>query len=359
MRDLFKSMICAASVALLFVSCNSDDDDTKTTEPLGDYETGIFVTSEGGSVSGTVDFISEDFSSVENGVYQNVNGENLGTYLESAYFDDETAYVVVDNASTIYAVNKYTFEKIGTITTGLSMPRFMTVSDGKGYVTNWGDPYDSTDDFVAVVNLESLAVESTIAVGEGPERILSYDGKVYVTHKGGYNTNNIVSVIETSSETVSTIEVEDKPDEIFVNDAGDIVVLSHGATLYDASWNYIGDTVGAISKIDPSNNTLELSLEFVEGSHPGLMYYYKGVLYYELSGTVYTMSDSDTALPTTGILDLGGIYAYGMAVDDNNLYVINASFSEMSDLIVYDLNSLTEAYTFDVGLGASKIYFAN
>ncbi|WP_281765658.1 YncE family protein [Neptunitalea lumnitzerae] len=357
MRDLFKGVALFFAAAIVFTSCNDNDDNIVQTEPLGDYEEGIFVTSEGGSISGSVDFIASDFSVSENSIYANVNNEELGTYFQSAYFDGDYAYLVVDNANTITVVNRYTFEKVGTIT-GLLMPIYMTVADGKGYVTNWGDPFNATDDFIAVVNLENFAVESTISVGEGPQQLVATDGQLFVTHLGGYSSNNIVSVIDLADNTVSTITVEDNPDDIVVNNAGEVVVLSQGATLYDANWNPIGDTVGSISFINTSTLAVDNSFAFAEGNHPSLMAYNNGVLYYVLNGSVYSMTDAATELPTSADLTLdASVYAYGMAVDNNNLYILNASFTELSDLLVYDLGTFTETYSFEVGLGASHVYF--
>ncbi len=48
----------------------------------------------------------------------------------------------------------------------------MTFANGKGYVTDWGDGGSATDDVVAIINLATNTVESSISVGEGPEQII-------------------------------------------------------------------------------------------------------------------------------------------------------------------------------------------
>jgi hypothetical protein len=349
-----KIILSIIAMSFLVLSCSTDDD-TIIAEPLGDYENGIIVSAEGGPSS--ISFISEDFSTVENGVYFNVNNETLGVYLQSLGFNDTNAYIVTDNANTINVVNRYTFKKVGSITTGLDTPRYIAFLNGKGYVTNWGDPYDTTDDYIAIVNLETNTVEGSIPVGEGPERILIHNDKIFVSHKGGYNSNNIISVINATTKAVETITVNDNPDEIIIDNAGNLVVLSEGATLYDTNWNYIGQTNGAITKINVANNSIISTLTMDSGFNPSLMDYNNGKLYYVVSGKVYSMIDSATSLPTEPIINLTASYAYGLAVNDNKLFVTDASFTGQSDLIVYDLTSNSELDTFKVGLGASKIYF--
>ena len=75
------------------------------------------------------------------------------------------------------------------------------------------------------------------------------------------------------------------------------------------------------------------------------------------SNKVYSLIDSDAVLPTSAILDLTVGFAYGMAVENNSLYINDASFSGQSTFLVYNLNSLTQTNSFDVALAASKIYF--
>ncbi|UKM64680.1 cell surface protein [Flavobacteriaceae bacterium GSB9] len=350
MKNIFLSII---AMSFLVFSCSEDNDDNLQSK--GDYENGILVSGEGGPSS--VSFISNDFLTIENGIYYNINNESLGVYLQSIGFNDDMAYIITDNANTINVVNRYTFEKLGTITTDLSTPRYMAFANGKGYVTNWGDGMVATDDFIAVVDLATNSVESTIPVGEGPEQILVYGDKIYVSHKGGYSSNNIISVIDIASNNIETIIVNDNPDEMIIDNLGNLVVLCGGATEYDSNWNVVGHTEGSVTKIDLSNNTVISTLALENGVHPSLMDYDNGVLYYVASGNLFGLTDSDTALPSESVMPLTASYAYGMAVKDNTLYVTDASFTGQSDLIVYDLSSKSEIGTYKVGLGASKIYF--
>ncbi|MDX1279127.1 YncE family protein [Oceanihabitans sediminis] len=350
MKNIFLPLL---ALLILTFSCSSDDDTfyEEVVIPKGAYENGIIVSSEGGPSS--ISFISEDLSSSENNIYFNVNNEDLGVYLQSVGFHNDLAYIITDTNHTITIVNRNTFEKVGTITTGLQTPRYISFLNGKAYVSNWGDSADGTDDFVAVLDLSSNTVENTIPVGEGPEQVLANGDKVFVSHKGGWGTNNIVSIIDANSNIVDTITVNDNPDEMIINNAGELVVLSSGKEAWTGT-----ETLGAIAKIDVNNNTVISNFEFEMGVHPNLMDYANGTLYFQTSeNKIYTMADTDTALPTTSTIDLTTAYTYGMAVKGDRLFVADASFSSQSEVVVYDLPSATETHSFSAGIGASKIYF--
>lgn len=348
-----KVILSIIAMSLFVLSCSNDDDITSTVL-LGAYENGILVSGEGGP-AGSVSFISSDFSTTENEIYFNVNDEALGVYLQSIGFNGNLAYIVTDTANSITVVDRYTFDKVATITTGLSTPRFISFANGKGYVTNWGDPNVTTDDFVAIIDLASYTVASTIMVGEGPEQLISNSEKMFVSHKGGYNTNHIISAINLSNNTVETITVNDVPDEMAFDSTGNLVVLNAGT---DISWtNPPVETEGSISRINVNDNTVISNIEFPAGAHPSLMAYNNGTTYYILNNSVYGLADADTSLPSSPIFDLTVSYAYGMAIKDNLLYVTDASFTEQSELLIYDLSTGSEINSFNVGIGASKIYF--
>ena len=351
---LNKLLIALFIGSILFTSCSSDDDGNL---PRGDYDRGILISGEGsGAGTGSISFVSNDLSTTENLIYKKVNNAELGVFLQSLAFDDERAFIIVDNASTITVVDRFTFEELGKIATGLDVPRYMTIADNKGYVTNWGSTASATDDFIAVINLETFSVESTIAISNGPERIIAENGKLYVSHKGAFTTNNIISIIDIATNTIEEVIVKDNPDELFFNTTGDLVVLSEGRTLFDASFNVIGHTLGAISTIDVNTLAVISELEFADAEHPSLMVLDGSTIYYALNGAIYTMPESASALPATSIISSTG-FLYGMEVENDLAYTLNASFTDVSKLNVYSLNTNQITFSTDVALGASKIYF--
>ncbi|MFD1294044.1 YncE family protein [Lutibacter holmesii] len=348
-----KFLLSIFLLSVLFVSC---DDDDEPQLPKGDYENGIIISGEG-VATGSVYFVSDDYVTTESLIYKNVNGADLGVYLQSISFDDDYAYIIVDNQNTIVVVDRYTFEYVGEITTDLILPRYMVIEDGIGYATNWGSTYDATDDFVAVIDLDAFEVTSTIPVGNGPERIVEENGKLYVSHKGAWSTNNIVTVIDIDTQATSEITVGDNPDELFVNNSGDLVVLSEGRTIYDENWNWLGQTDAVITTIDTNSDTVSSELAFPSGSNPSLMVEDDSYIYYNLGSSIYKMDVSATSLPTTALLETEAAYLYGLEVEDDSVYTLDANFSGESKMNVFSLSTGAKTNTTAAPVGASKIYF--
>lgn len=350
-----KLTFLALAIGLIFTACTTDNNDVD--EIKGDYDNGIIILNEGNFFQGnaSVSYVSNDYSIVENNVFNNVNSALLGDTAQSIAFTDDLAYIVVNVSQKIEVVDRYTFKTVATIDTGLTNPRYMAFANGKGYVTDWGDGGSATDDVVAVINLSTNSVESTISVGEGPEQILAKDGKLFVSHKGGWSTNNIVSVITIATNAVQTITVNDVPDEMIINKAGNLVVLCEGATLYDANWTPTGHTDGSLVKINMSTNAIISTLSFNNGIYPSLMAYNDGKLYYQAGSKIYSLTDSSTSLPTTSILNDS---FYGMSVNNNTLYGTKTDFTAgTGEMLIYDLSTNTLNTTKSLKVGAAKIYF--
>lgn len=340
------------SGVLFFTSCNKEE--VLPEQPKGAYEKGILVSGEGsGANSGTISFISKDLSKSENKIFKKVNKADLGVYLQSLSFDNDRAYIVVDNQNKVTVVNRYTFEKLGSVTSDLVKPRFMTVSNGKGYITNWGDTGKNDDDFVAVVNLQTFKVEKTIPVALGPERIIAKGDKLFVSHKGGFGYNNKVSVIDTKlQKVIKEVVVNYIPDELFVNTDGNVVVLCEGK----AAWTK-DETQASISTINLSDYSVS-KLDFPTGVHPSQFVLEGNKMYYNIGKKVFETNVAVTSLPTTPLFEADTKYFYGLGVKDKNVYVADGGdFKSNGKLLVYDLSTKKKVKDFSVSLGASKIYF--
>ena len=54
---------------------------------------------------------------------------------------NDRGYIVVNNSNKIVVVNQYTMEKEAVIEgNSIVNPRFFVANNGKGYISNWGDP---------------------------------------------------------------------------------------------------------------------------------------------------------------------------------------------------------------------------
>jgi len=333
-------------------SCSNDDEEFQ--EPMGDYANGILVSNEGpfSNGTGTVTFISEDLSVVNNGIYKMTNDEDLGNVVQSIGFTENEAFIVANVSNKINVVNRYTFEKIASITDGLNNPRYFIEANGKGYVTNWGDTADETDDFVAIINLQNYTVEGTISVIFGPEAILAKDNTVYVAHQGAWGQNNKVSVINTTSnELIKTLTVGDVPNSMQLDASGNLWVLASGKPAYTGD-----ETAGVLTKINTGTNEVDNSFQFETTQHPSSLNLDAGILYYRLGDTVFEQSLSATSLNMETVLE--GVSFYTMVVNNGRLYGTDAGdYASNGTLTVYDLNTELTIKALTVGIIPGGIYF--
>ncbi|WP_313113140.1 DUF5074 domain-containing protein [Aequorivita sediminis] len=351
MKTIKKSIFFALTT-LFFVACSSDDDIQPDYEPA-EYENGVLVTNEGPFMngSGSITYISNDYATVSQNIYRTVNGNELGNIVQSMGFNNENAYIVVNNSNKIMVANRYSFEAIDSITTGLVNPRFFESIDGnKGYVTNWGDPNDNSDDYVAVVDLRTNEISANISVGFGPEKMISHNNKVYVAHQGGYGQNNLISVI--SGTTVeSTITVGDVPNSMVVKD-NNLYVLCGGMPSYAGT-----ETAGSLVKIDLSSGQVSETFAFETTQHPSNLTIDGDNLFYSLDGKVYKVNASSVTLPGIDIIEG---YFYALQANDGKLYATDAGdFASKGSLYIYDLSTNQQIQDFQTGIVPGGIYFNN
>lgn len=346
-----------AMTALLFTSCNNDDDDNSL--PKGEiYSHGVFVLNEGGFGAGnsSVSFI-DGLSYIYHNVFETANGRSLGDVGQDIYFKDENGYIVMNGSNTVEVVKRFTFESIGTVSSGLSNPRYIVVSDNKAYVSNWGEGMDPDDDYIAVIDLNSYTVESTISVAEGPEKMLVKDNKVFVAHQGGWGYGNTVSVINTSNNTVeASIEVGDIPHSMAIH-GNKLFVLSSGK----AEWTG-EESNGELTIIDAGSNSVTNRLEFAEGKHPTHLSLYDGYLYYTVDDEVYLANPGLNSLPGAPLfstLDQGVFSAYGFTVSKGHIFISDAG-DYVSNGMVYIYKTDGEfEMSYEAGLLPSGFEFNN
>ena len=355
----FKHYFSLLALIFLLNSC-SDDEDCCVIPPGEDkeaFEEGIFVLNEGnfGSGNSTVSFIDEETGEVQSQIFNSVNGTSLGDTAQSIYLSEELAFVILNVSNTIEIVNRNTFETVGQISENLQNPRFATVSGNSLYVSNWGDATNPDDDYVAVFNLSDYSFDSSIAVAEGPEKILSSNGSIYTAHKGGYNFNNIISVINTSTNVVSTeIEVGDVPTSMIV-DGSNLIVLSAGKPSYADV-----ETAGSISVVDMNVNAILNSAEFPTSSiHPGNLVQSDDRFYFTVGKAVYEyLSGGD--LPSGPKFRLEDVESlYGFNARNGMLYAAsaNASFTGNGQVFVYDASNGSLLNSYEVGINPNGVYF--
>lgn len=351
-----KMAVITALTALFFTSCSNDETTTPVELPLGSYDNGALILNQGnfGTPNSTLSYVSNDLGKFQHDIFEIVNpDETLGDTGQDLGFYGNKAYIVVNNSNKIEVVNRYTMKHIASITLGLSNPRYIAFYNGKGYVTNWGDGGSNTDDFVAVINLNTNTVSSTIPVAEGPERIVAENNKLYVAHKGGYNFGNTVSVINPVNNAVTPITVGDVPNSL-VENSGKLYVLCEGKP----SWSGT-ETGGKLVEINLANN-MTSSIDFASTSHPSNLVIDNSLLYYTEGADIYKMNLTATTLPTAALFsttDQGVYGVYSFAVKNSKIYVGDAvDYSSNGKVYIYSLTgTLKKEYT--VGVIPAGFYF--
>lgn len=338
MKRLLK--LCTMLVAILLLqNCTSDDRDiiVDTPPPSGDYANGIFVLNEGGYTysNASVSFI-DNSGQVYNNIFYAVNQRALGDVAQSMAFHEDKAYIVVNNSNTIEVVNRYTFEHIVTVENDILTPRYMTFYEDKAYITNWGDPADTTDDYVAVLDTETNVVINTIPVAEGPDAIVNNNGTLYVAHYGGWGYGNTISVLDSNTETVtSSIQVADVPRNMMIHN-NDLYVLCAGKGDYTGN-----ETLGGLYKINMATNQVTNEIMFANGVHPGNLKINDDALFYTLNTEVYKMNLTNFSLPTTPLFNTNtqnmGVL-YGFSIINENIYIADAKdYTSNGEVYMYNL----------------------
>lgn len=291
------------------------------------YLDGIIVLNEGnmGSDAASVSFIDAS-QQITNNIFATANANApLGDVGQSMNFYNDKAYIILNYSNEIKIVDNETFVTFSTIQTGLINPRYIAFYQNKGYVTCWGDGTVTTDDYLAVINLTTNQVESSIPMPEGVEYIKEINGKLYVTQQGGYGYGTTLSIVDALTHNITAIPVGDLPSSMVVKD-NFLYVLCIGLP----SWSGQTETPGKLVKINLNDNAIVSSLSFNGITHPRHLNTDTTNLYYTIGGDIYKMPFSDTALPTVPFITTP-VYAdeysgiYGLDVIDDKIYVADAN----------------------------------
>ncbi|NEV93381.1 cell surface protein [Psychroflexus sp. YR1-1] len=345
MNTYFK-FIMIAFFALGMFSCSNDDDQTGPIIPDGDYFDGTLILNEGGSAGGSVSFLDSDLQELSNSIYEEVNpNAGLGLYLQSMFFADDRAFIIANGSNLITVVNRYTFELLGTVDTGLSVPRYGTVLDGKAYVTNQAAFDSDQDDYVAIIDIETLEVEETVLVGAVAEHIVSYNDDLFIQN-AAFGFGNQISRFSTASNSII---------ETLTLAAG-----LNSMQLYNQSL-YALDSEG-LKEINPSAFTLVNQIAKPESLESLNNLRVENDQFYYTSGTAaYASPVSATELSSEFIFDYGSTSTfgsfYGFDVNQDRIYVGDAGdFASNGTVLVYSTSGelLTEK---TAGIAPNSFYF--
>lgn len=343
-----KFVLFGIMVAFLLNSCSSDDDIIQDPLPEGDYTNGFFVLNEG-QTAGSVTFVSEDLQTVEQDIYAAVNGgDDVGQYAQSIFFSDELAFIIGGGSNMITVVDRYTFELVGKIETGLQAPRYGAVVDGKVYVTNHAGWETTTDDYLVIIDVETLEVEDSIVLGDAAETITAEDGLLYIQNAAFGSGSNQISVFNPNTKSVErTIDAMAGLNDFEIYENRLYALSSGGLQVRNLS---SGELISEVVFSEDLTGGKQLDVE-------------NNVVYYTINSDVYTIGIDAEEPAENPIISNSTSEAfaslYGFEVEDGRIYLADSGdYSSNSSVYVYTAGGdLLEEI--GVGIAPNGFYFNN
>ena len=332
--------------SFLLNSCTTDDDDMPEVIPEGSYSNGILILNEGSQSAGTVSFLDAANTSIENNIFEAVNPEmDLGLFVQSIFFDGENAYIISNGSNLITVVDRYTFEFKGVVDSGLNVPLFGAVSNGKAYVSNVADFSTAEDDFLAVIDLVNLEVEETVVAGTYLSEVKVENGLIYV-EGAAYGTGNSIEVFDPSSQSFTRSIPTNSTLNSFEIDGNTLFALSSTK----------------LERIDLSTDAIVSEIEFSEDFvgvknldiEDGLIYFTSGTSVYQLNQD-FEEEPEGALFSYESTSQFGQMY--GFEVEDDFIYLSDAGdFASNGTVRVYRLSGeLVNEFT--AGVGPNGFYF--
>ncbi|MGV0845612.1 DUF5074 domain-containing protein [Empedobacter falsenii] len=353
----FKSITLIALAGVFLQSCSNDDDGPNNDPENGNYAKGVFILNEGGFNSANAEITyfdpTKDVSTINpiQEIFKTANaGAQLGSVGQSMYFKGNKAYIVLNVSNKVEVVDNTTFKKISTIPSSdnMSNPRYIVSDDQFLYISNWGDPNVTTDDFIAKYKISDLTFVEKYKVDEGPEKMILDNNKLYVAQKGGWGIGKTVTIIDLKTTDKKSINVGDVPTDLTIQN-GNLFVLSQGV-------NWGTTTKGKLVRYNLTSED-KLEMNFPDGQHPNFLVAENSKLYYILNNSVYSMATNATALPTKADYITGAENVYGFNVKGDTFYVLDSKDNKSNGrLFIQNAQGGLKYQTIITGLFPNSVY---
>lgn len=347
----FKLYLLALLSAVFLVSCSKDELPEYTAS--GNYNNGFFVVNEGNATAGSVSFIKSDFSAVTNNIFgiENPTQAGIGGSVQSIFFNGDNAYII-SGSNTITVVNRYTFKLIGRVNSGLVNPRYGVVANGKAYVTNSNtfsyinQETGNTDDYISVINLTTLQVESTINMNALADKILLINGKLYVTN-GSFGEGNSLMIIDPATDTITkTLPFVNSPNSM----------EAYNGKLYVLCSSF--SAASKLVRIDLATDEIEETITLPSTlGNAQFLNVENDQIYFAVNSDVFASPIAATSISDTALFTSTAETFYGLQVKNSTIYIEDAK-DYMSDgqVLVYGDTGIL-AYQINVGLIPNSVYF--
>ena len=328
-----------------FAACGKDDEQLTTDNT---YAQGVFVTCEGvwGVSSGVVTMYNPNTKTlIAEDLFQYVNNRQLGNVVQSIAFDNDYAYIVVNAANKVEIVNKNTWQESAQIT-DVESPRFVEIIGDYIYISQWGS--DGMTGAVKVYNRNDFSLKTTINTYAGAERLMLVDGKLWVTHTGGYGIDNRIAIIDLSTHTIDNTITLDYDNVIAIVKANDgsLWVACAGNSVY-TNYPEIDSTLStpsALVQLSSNGNILkEVALEVGGYANNMALDMQNNILYFLYKEGIYSYN---IATENLALFAEGTYYGVGFDNTKNELYIARANGSNPSTIFrMIDINNIIDSFS--------------
>lgn len=329
----------------LLGSCRSDKPPGSIVGPPVSGSSRVWVTNEGNFQQGNSDLGIYNPEKMEYSpqVFAMANGSGPGDVLQSVYFYDGLAYLVVNNSGKLIVVDTTSFLKVKEIS-GFNSPRYMLqTAPSKAYVS------DLYADAVSILDLEKDSIIGEIKCSSWTEKMLQFQNKVFVSMP----QNDQLYVLDAFSNLVlDSITIAYGSNSIVLDKNMDLWVLCSGSSSENKS--------AGLYKIDPNTNTILNQWLLDESKLPShLSIDQNGEKLYFLYSDVFKMDISDLSIPVSPFYQSGSKVFYGMNIDPNRneIYLADAKdFVQRGEALRLDSNGVFLS-SFSTGFNPNGFYF--
>lgn len=349
--------VCALLAALAFAACEPNEPQPSPSDTIVPESGMALVLNEGNWGSNNASLTRLDLAkgTIENNWFSTVNGRGLGDLAQDLVVYGSKAYITVSESGSMEVVDTAT--GLSTrVDLGTRYPRYIAADGGKLYVTCYRPRS------IVRIDTATLQVEASCALGDyNPEGIAAVGGKLLVASsnisdaQGTYSYDNSLYVVDIESFSIdTTLAVGSNPQKVVAVDGSRAVV------------NYVGDygsqpagsalvDVGSLS-VTP----IGIELTNMTVGSGSTIYGYSTVWAADYSGKTTTFVSIDPAsLTVTPILTGVNLNAYAIGVHpaSGNIYVASdGDYIAAGDLYCFSPDG-TRRWRREVGMLPSKIVF--
>ena len=284
----------------------------------------IFILCEGnfGHSNATLWIIDE-----QGNVFEGPNNP-IGDIGQSMIIDNDHLFVINNGTSTIeiYVImENASISYLQSVNMKSSGPREMAILNGKGYITEWNTSS------IAILDLETFALEGTISVGGMPEDIFSDGTYLYISIIQGsdWSPSNIIQVIDPSTEgIINNFSVGYGPGQMVLS--GDNLYVTN--IRYNDNWEiYTGTsrinlvTEEALIVDHGLSSTVNADIVIINNN-----------IYRIWGNGIVQLDDDLNIIEGSTIGDYSGLYS--MAFFDEKIFLGLSDYSAPDEVIVLDIN---------------------